>query len=631
MLYNVSFPCRHSLGGAVAQLCTIKLLQRLPPSQHHTVACFGFATPALGNHALVSMVEEKGWDGRIRNYLVPEDPIPHLLSSRRTSPVAGATSAADQMDRQGETRDGFSGLPPGPRTIAQAAASNITAMPGRVMRFVGRPVEDKDNHGQGDKEASTAVFTLAREKASDATEQEPPGDKGEASSGGRQPFRAALGVARAPFRVAIGAAQFAAAVPMRAAPRYLPLGKQLFVTDDVTSEWPTGSLHPPRRLTRAESAVLDAEPSSKNAASVAVNKTTITQFSWFPWSRSPRSLGHSAAHSSLDGDDDNVDIAAASIAAGGLVPARLPARTLFPMHRMLTYRSRLLSICQEALSGHKWPTLLPNLPYLGSIPSPHDVVSTELLAPAMFPLRAQASILQSTSTTTKSSLEEDVGEERPVQLSESHPASANRILAWPLRLLLRRPLPAADTTEPVEVLVRIDGKGLNNVTAAWISGACIDENGRATPSTMDILHRPDTSIPSTMVGTIGPAPSPRAFASWLALAVGWVEALRRLQPAGRGDYLLARAKLPVGAVLEAQRAGKDPLLVATIGTVPRLMVHVQSDFALHSLPLNMCSSAATKSNRAERMRGGFKDPSTFLRHARLGLACALGMQKMQIP
>lgn len=69
--------CSHSLGGAVAQLCTIHLLQRLPPSQHDSVACFGFATPALANEALATMVENKGWNSRIRNYLVPgESMIP---------------------------------------------------------------------------------------------------------------------------------------------------------------------------------------------------------------------------------------------------------------------------------------------------------------------------------------------------------------------------------------------------------------------------------------------------------------------------------------------------------------------------------------------------------------------------
>lgn len=61
----------HSLGGAVATLCTIRLLQHLPRSQQDNVTCIGFATPPVGNAALAELVRKAGWDRRIQNIMLP--------------------------------------------------------------------------------------------------------------------------------------------------------------------------------------------------------------------------------------------------------------------------------------------------------------------------------------------------------------------------------------------------------------------------------------------------------------------------------------------------------------------------------------------------------------------------------
>lgn len=63
--------CGHSLGGAVAALCTVSLLARLPRAVHAGVSCYGFATPAVANGVLADICREAGWDNRIRNYLMP--------------------------------------------------------------------------------------------------------------------------------------------------------------------------------------------------------------------------------------------------------------------------------------------------------------------------------------------------------------------------------------------------------------------------------------------------------------------------------------------------------------------------------------------------------------------------------
>lgn len=61
----------HSLGGAVALLCTLDLLHSLGEEANPNLACVGFATPAVGNAALADYIKQKGWHHYITNYLVP--------------------------------------------------------------------------------------------------------------------------------------------------------------------------------------------------------------------------------------------------------------------------------------------------------------------------------------------------------------------------------------------------------------------------------------------------------------------------------------------------------------------------------------------------------------------------------
>jgi hypothetical protein len=177
----------------------------------------------------------------------------------------------------------------------------------------------------------------------------------------------------------------------------------------------------------------------------------------------------------------------------------------------------------------------------------------------------------------------------------------------------------------VEALLRIEGRGLCNVTSAWVSGAQPPEFGFGGGTTGDaaakidivtmIVARPEPPAPAAAAALRRP-PSPlleplSALASWVAVAMGWVAVLRRLQPAGRGDYLLARVRLPAAALLQAQRA-------AAVGDRPwRVMVHLQSDFAVHSLPLDIrigrADPTASRFGRGARLRHGFKDASLFLR------------------
>lgn len=63
----------HSLGGAVAQICTLDLLKSLEKGSlgRAPISCIGYATPAFGNASLASLVRENGWDPYFMNYLLP--------------------------------------------------------------------------------------------------------------------------------------------------------------------------------------------------------------------------------------------------------------------------------------------------------------------------------------------------------------------------------------------------------------------------------------------------------------------------------------------------------------------------------------------------------------------------------
>lgn len=63
--------CGHSLGGAVAQLCALRLLQQLPLDEAGNVSVMAFASPAIGNQALARAVQQAGWQDCFATFLMP--------------------------------------------------------------------------------------------------------------------------------------------------------------------------------------------------------------------------------------------------------------------------------------------------------------------------------------------------------------------------------------------------------------------------------------------------------------------------------------------------------------------------------------------------------------------------------
>jgi len=658
--------CGHSLGGAVATLTAISLLQKIPPEQHNAVSCVGFATPALGNAALATIVKDRQWHDRIINYLVPEDPIPRLLSVNSPNSDISRRGADEDKIRGSGSGGGFASASV---AIEESLPSqfgvvgNIAAVPGRLMSFSRRTASKKH-------EQESVLAETASTSASATTEVQVEEDQGTATSsspGFRSISQGTLkmvNIATAPLR----------------RPIYQPLGKQLFICDEaVATERPLGTSGNSRTgnggssnnntiavtpFQQSNSSENSTAASTKKESSSCDRQSNALASQW--WTKLPFSSSFVYFPTNeAEGDDDNVDIAAATASVDGIIPDRLPRRTLFPMHRMLTYRTRLLSICQDALSGHRWPSY--SLPHVPNFPHPDDIVLSELLAPAMFPLKAEASVPLGAVRSHQQSKQQGLAvqdlNQQTVVVPQNTTSNANTItnytstsssprvpfvmaagqkLIWPLRILLRRPRKGETKADnvPVDVVVRIEGRGLCNVTAAWVSGGCVDvTSGKSTPIDAEIFEMPRAPVPSQVVSksqkyisgkehsSLSVMEPVSALASWIALAVGWVSLLRQLQKPSRSDYLLARVKLPASTVRAAHRARSDPF-AAAVGEGPKLMVHLQSDFAVHSLPLmvevfpggggkNMIEENKRKATEVQKR---FKDANQFLRNAKSGLS-----------
>lgn len=60
------------MGGAVALLCTLRLLRALTASDvRPLVHCICFGTPAVGNAALATFVDAAGWSTHFTSFVLP--------------------------------------------------------------------------------------------------------------------------------------------------------------------------------------------------------------------------------------------------------------------------------------------------------------------------------------------------------------------------------------------------------------------------------------------------------------------------------------------------------------------------------------------------------------------------------
>ncbi|MEW5297372.1 MAG: hypothetical protein WDW36_000585 [Sanguina aurantia] len=184
--------CGHSLGGAVAKLCTLRMLRELPSWPAPTLGCVCFATPAVGNSALAELVESAGWASHFKTYYLPEDQLMQLLTRTaiRSPPTAaasetvGAAAAAAGAPPGGTTALGkavvsaleHSGEQPGSGAAAVAGSgAELTAAEEVLVSSVEGAMEEiLERHMAGAQAAQAASSSSASRTA--AGTSRPPTD-----------------------------------------------------------------------------------------------------------------------------------------------------------------------------------------------------------------------------------------------------------------------------------------------------------------------------------------------------------------------------------------------------------------------------------------------------------------------
>ncbi|GIL88442.1 hypothetical protein Vretifemale_16406 [Volvox reticuliferus] len=132
--------CGHSLGGAVAKLCTLRLLRELPDWPRPRVRCIAFATPAVGNAALAELVENAGWANHFSTYYLPEDQLVRLISfsqARTTQSTAGGSRNSSGGGGGRANAGGSVGWRSGGRMSSGGARSSSSARTERRRRAKG--------------------------------------------------------------------------------------------------------------------------------------------------------------------------------------------------------------------------------------------------------------------------------------------------------------------------------------------------------------------------------------------------------------------------------------------------------------------------------------------------------------
>lgn len=131
----------HSLGGAVAQLCALRLLHDLPPYlvEQGRVKCISFAAPPVGNSALANTVSYKGWSGLFYNLALPgmNDAMvgKHNISAR----IPCCACPEDTIPHSGDcspvaSRRGCGAAPDGDAKQCQSASSSCRSHAHAVLR-----------------------------------------------------------------------------------------------------------------------------------------------------------------------------------------------------------------------------------------------------------------------------------------------------------------------------------------------------------------------------------------------------------------------------------------------------------------------------------------------------------------
>lgn len=281
----------------------------------------------------------------------------------RIASHVNASSAAAEQQLAGSRAGSMPRSSSAPALLADTGASSGADATAATSAAVAAAVLGKEQDAPGMGAAAAAAAAAEADSSDKLTRHgwlgRPLRRAGSAAlAAAAPPMRAVVERAGSAARLVALPLSAAASVPMRAAPQYLPLGRQLYVLPGaVTDKKPAGGSG--AGGWPAAPAALPVHLSSAAAVAAAVAPPARRPWPGFWGSQAAAAAAAEEGTSSHDEVEDNVDVAAvesladpAGMAAAVDGPgadadgARRRRRGVFESHRMATYRHRLLAICQ---------------------------------------------------------------------------------------------------------------------------------------------------------------------------------------------------------------------------------------------------------------------------------------------
>lgn len=314
----------HSMGGAVAHLCTLRLLSQLPEDLHRTVRSIGFATPLLGAKAVAEVITEKGWAKALKNYLVPEDWVPDAMNLWQPHVILDAvTHGAFSNSISSSNSTGAANI----TTAAAAAEAAANMEEGQVLRGSIKRNRTTPNPPPQRSETEDPSRIFAERKLTQPSEKQRQQHQKQQNNVAAFKLRLPLlekktaistkatwvmSALSALVSFALCAGDIALMIPRIFAPRYVHLGQQVYLS---------------RRISR--------EPPNKYITT-ATNSTTINNNITFDGGTAGTVTISTTASSTNESSTITIN-------TDKLVPLMVEP-SLISNHRMITYRLRMIQL-----------------------------------------------------------------------------------------------------------------------------------------------------------------------------------------------------------------------------------------------------------------------------------------------
>ncbi len=308
----------HSMGGAIAHLCTLRLLSQLPQDLHHTVRSVGFATPLLGEAAVAEAITKKGWVKALKNYLLPEDWVPNAMNLWQPHVILdavthGATSTSISSARGNEHDEEIE------KVKECLSVKRNSTMPNPIQpeddspRILAKRTSTYQPFNTNQQQNNAAVFKILKKKNTVTAPTIP------------STTTWVMSTLSALVSVAFRASDLLLLVPRIFAPRYVHLGQQVYLNRRISREQPTKYTNLTNNDTTKKSITFDGGCSSTVTITTDDSTTDSTKEST-----------NKAVVEKTNNDK--------------LVPLEVKP-SLISNHRMIAYRLRMIQLYDYQVSG----------------------------------------------------------------------------------------------------------------------------------------------------------------------------------------------------------------------------------------------------------------------------------------